>query len=136
VTSLSSEVSPTYDEPVLNVTGAYIPQPSTTGMAAAYFTLTNTGRLPGTLTGVTSDSATTVTMDHSDTSGRVQQVRQLTVPASGALVLRAGGDHLMLTGLKNRLRTGDSVTLYLHFAGSDSVTVRVPVKPATYEPSH
>jgi copper(I)-binding protein len=134
--SSSSAVSPTYDEPVLKVTGAYIPQPSTAGMAAGYFTVTNSGLQPGTLTGVTSDIATTATMDHTTASGRKQQVQQFTVPAGGALVLRSGGDQLMLTGLKNRLRLGESVTLHLRFAASDSITVRAPVKPATYEPSH
>ncbi|QCD60269.1 hypothetical protein CEB94_40140 [Streptomyces hawaiiensis] len=48
-----------YDEPVLKVTGAYIPQPQpqpqpqppppTSDMAAGYLTVTNTGRQPDRL---------------------------------------------------------------------------------------
>lgn len=130
----SSAGTAAYDEPVLKVTGAYIPQPPTSDMAAGYFTITNTGRQPDRLTGVTSDIATTVTMHRTTAKEQMMPVKAFTIPAGGTLRLRIGGNHLMLTGLKRKPKAGDTVTLQLRFAASDTITVRAPVKPATYQP--
>ncbi|MEU9110605.1 copper chaperone PCu(A)C, partial [Streptomyces sp. NPDC048483] len=51
------------------------------------------------------------------------------------LRLGRGGNHLMLMGLKNKPAEGDTVTLELHFATSDPITVDVPVKADDYQPS-
>jgi copper(I)-binding protein len=131
--SASSAGAAAYDEPVLNVTGAYIPQPPTADMAAGYLTITNTGRQPGQLIGVTSDIAATVTMHRTTAKGQMMSVKAFTIPAGGTLQLRTGGNHLMLTGLKRKPKVGDTVTLQLRFAASDTITVRAPVEPATYQ---
>ncbi|MEU3090358.1 copper chaperone PCu(A)C [Streptomyces massasporeus] len=124
-----------HDEPVLKVTGAYIRQPPTADMAAGYLTVTDTGRQPAELTGVTSDIATSVTMHRTTAENQMEPVKAFTVPAGGTLVLRVGGNHLMLTGLKKKPTAGETVTLRLHFTGADPITVRAPVEPATYQPS-
>ncbi|ARP73407.1 copper chaperone PCu(A)C [Streptomyces pluripotens] len=123
-----------YDEPVLKVTGAYIRQPVTADMAAGYFTLTNTGRQPDKLTGVTSDIAAMVTMHRTTAENQMVPVKAFTIPAGGTLTLRTGGNHLMFMGLKKKPTAGETVTLHLRFAASDAITVRVPVKPTTYQP--
>lgn len=130
----SSAAAPAYDTPVLKVTGAYIRQPPTPDMAAGYLTVTNTGRQPDKLTGVTSDVAGRVTMHRTTAANRMEPVKAFTVPAGGSLVLRTGGNHLMLTGLKKKPTAGQTVTLRLRFAESDSITVRAPVEPTTYQP--
>ncbi|MFR0355877.1 copper chaperone PCu(A)C [Streptomyces sediminimaris] len=132
--SSSSGAAPAYDTPVLKVTGAYIRQPPTPDMAAGYLTITDTGRQPDKLTGVTSDVADRVTMHRTTAANRMEPVKAFTVPAGGSLVLRTGGNHLMLTGLKKKPTAGQTVTLRLRFAESDSLTVRAPVEPATYRP--
>ncbi len=126
--------SAAYDEPVLKVSGAYIPQPVSADMAAGYFTVTNTGRQSDKLTGVTSDIASMVTMHRTTAENQMESVKAFAIPAGGTLTLRTGGNHLMLMGLKKKPMAGGTVTLHLRFAASESITVRVPVKPTTYQP--
>ncbi|MDF3291926.1 copper chaperone PCu(A)C [Streptomyces silvisoli] len=122
--------------PELKVTGAYVPQPPMADMAAGYFTVTNTGSKADELTGVRSDIASMVSMHRTTASDQMQQVKEFTIPAHGSLVLRTGGNHLMLMGLKRKPTVGETVTFQLRFATSPSITVRVPVRPATYQPSN
>ena len=50
-----------------------------------------------------------------DAQGRVGMsgVKSLTVPAGGQLVLKSGGDHLMLMDLKRALKPGERLPLVL-----------------------
>ncbi|WP_435172433.1 copper chaperone PCu(A)C [Actinacidiphila sp. bgisy145] len=119
----------------LAVSGGYIPQPLLTDMAAAYFTVTNTGGTAAQLTSVTSGLAAHATL-HTTSNDTMQQVMSLTVPAGGKLTLSTGGDHVMLEDLTHKPAVGDKVTLTLHFAHATpaAVTVTVPVRPTTYQP--
>jgi periplasmic copper chaperone A len=62
----------------------------------------------------------------------MRQAPSFPVPAGGSLVFRTGANHLMLMGLKRKPMVGDIVTFVLHFATSAPITVRVPVRSATY----
>jgi periplasmic copper chaperone A len=119
----------------LMVSGGYIPQPLLTDMAAAYFTVTNSGGTAAQLTAVTTPLAAHVTL-HTTTGTTMRQVASLTVPAGGKLALGTGADHLMLEDLTRRPPVGDKVTLTLHFAHATPATVNVtvPVRPTTYTP--
>lgn len=119
----------------LTVSGGYIPRPLLTDMAAAYFTVTNSGGTAARLTSVTSTLAAHATL-HTTTADTMRQVTSLPVPAHGTLALRNGGDHVMLEDLTRRPAVGDTVTLTLHFAHASpaTVTVTVPVRPTTYTP--
>jgi copper(I)-binding protein len=63
-------------------------------------------------------------------------VAGIDLPAGKAVNLASGGYHIMLTGLKQQLKEGETVTLTLLVEGKDkrreSVTVKVPVKPMTF----
>ncbi|MFE9092663.1 copper chaperone PCu(A)C [Streptomyces sp. NPDC007264] len=118
--------------PELKVTGAYMPQPVTGDMAAGYFTVTNSGGAD-TLTSVTSDLTDDITL-HSSEGGTMREEKSFAVPADGSLVLDSGGNHLMFANLGHRPRQGEKVSVQLHFAESGTVTVDMPVKPATYHP--
>jgi periplasmic copper chaperone A len=120
--------------PHLRVSGAYVPQPPLADMAAGYLTVTNSGRAADRLTGVTSDLSANVSMHTTTASGQMQPVVSLTIPAGGRLVLHTGADHLMLMKLQHKPVVGDTVTFTLRFATSPPITVRAPVKPATYQP--
>ncbi|WP_405523649.1 copper chaperone PCu(A)C [Streptomyces canus] len=135
-TSSSSTGAVAYDEPVLKVSGAFVRQPVTADMAAGYLTVTNTGRQPDKLTAVTSDIAGTVTLHRTTAANQMEQVKAFTIPAGGSLMLRTGGNHLMLMGLKKKPMAGDTVTFHLRFAESDAITVRAPVEPTTYQPAN
>lgn len=116
----------------LSVSGAYIPQPVSADMAAGFLTVSNSGGTKDELTSVTSDDGD-VTL-HETTGGAMEQVSRLPVPAHGQLVFKSGANHLMFDKLKRRPTQGDTVTVELHFATSDPVVVKMPVKSATYVP--
>ncbi|MFJ3335536.1 copper chaperone PCu(A)C [Streptomyces sp. NPDC086766] len=118
----------------LSVAAAYMPQPVSDTMAAGFLTVVNKGGARDELTSVTSDIAGSVTV-HRTAGGAMEEAGRLAVPAHGRLVLRSGGTHLMFEDLKRRPRQGQKVPVRLHFAESGTVTVEIPVKPATYNPT-
>ncbi|MHB9860335.1 copper chaperone PCu(A)C [Streptomyces sp. YIM S03343] len=122
------------DRPELSVSSSYMPRPVTSDMAAGFLTIVNKGGTKDELTSVTSDAAGSVTL-HETTGQAMNEVTSLTVPAHGQLVFKSGGYHLMFEKLKQRPEQGRTVTLKLHFATSDPLTVEMPVKPATYNPA-
>ncbi|MFC7813143.1 copper chaperone PCu(A)C [Streptomyces sp. NPDC057367] len=117
----------------LSVGAAYIPQPVSGSMAAGFLTITNKGDAEDQLTSVTSEAGD-VTV-HETAGGTMKEVDRLPIPAHGELVLESGGNHLMIEKLTQRLEQGETVSVELHFAHSDPVTVELPVKAATYRPT-
>ncbi|UUU32679.1 copper chaperone PCu(A)C [Streptomyces sp. CA-210063] len=118
----------------LSVKAAYMPQPVTDSMAAGYLVIENDGGTADELTSVTSDIAQDVTV-HETTGQSMQEVAGLKVPADGELVLKSGGNHLMFENLKRKPKEGETVSLRLNFTKSKAITVEMPVKSATYQPT-
>lgn len=117
----------------ISVGSAYMPQP-VSDMAAGFLTIDNKGGAKDELTSVTSDIAGSVTV-HETVDGAMEEVTNLTVPAHGQLVFKSGGNHLMFEKLKREPKQGQTVSVELHFAKSDPVVVKMPVKSATYNPT-
>jgi copper(I)-binding protein len=116
----------------LRITGAYVPQPASPSVAAAYFKVTNAGPAD-TLVRVTSDVAAVVNVHESvvnGTTGSMVPLNDLPVPAGGFVALRPGGRHLMLMN-PSSLKEGGFVQLQLTFAHAGAVSIRVPVVPLT-----
>lgn len=120
-----------YDAPMLKATGATVRPSSAGDRATVGLTLTNTGRMPDRLTGVTSTVAKGAAMHRTTHAHGTVPVKSLTVPARDALVLHTGGNDLELTGLKKKLPAGRTVTLHLRFAYSNALTVRAHVEPVS-----
>ncbi|MEV7200046.1 copper chaperone PCu(A)C [Streptomyces griseoluteus] len=120
-------------EPELSVSATYMPQPVAADMAAGFLTVTNRGGEEDELTSVSSDIGR-VTM-HSTSGGTMAERTSFAVPAHGRLVFRSGGNHLMFEQLKQKPRQGQTVKLKLGFARSGPLTVEMPVRSATYNPS-
>ncbi|MEV6834412.1 copper chaperone PCu(A)C [Streptomyces sp. NPDC051133] len=118
----------------LSVNGPYMPQPVSADMAAGFLTIINTGAAKDELTSVTSNVAGQVTM-HSTMGGAMEEEPSFAIPAHGRLVFKSGGNHLMFEKLKRKPRQGQTVTVKLTFAKSGPLTVEMPVKSATYNPS-
>ncbi|AGS70571.1 copper chaperone PCu(A)C [Streptomyces collinus] len=118
----------------LSVSGPYMPQPVSADMAAGFLTISNEGGVKDELTSVTSDVAGHVTM-HSTVGGAMKEKSAFAIPAHGQLVFKSGGNHLMFEKLKRKPEQGQKVTLRLTFAKSGALTVEMPVKSATYNPS-
>ena len=111
---------------------AYMPQP-VSDMAAGFLTIVNNSGTKDELTSVTSDVAGSVTV-HETVGGAMEEADNLAVPAHGQLVFKSGGNHLMFEKLKRTPKQGQTVSVELHFAKSDPVVVKMPVKAATYTP--
>ncbi len=97
---------------------------------AVFFTLVNGGKTADRLLGAETGVARTSQFHSHVMDGNIMLMRAtdaLEVPAGTKLVLRPGGKHLMLMGLKRELKAGDSfkVTLRLEQAGSMEITVAV-----------
>ncbi|MFI6407804.1 copper chaperone PCu(A)C [Streptomyces sp. NPDC050548] len=116
----------------LSVGSAYIPQP-VSDMAAGFLDIANKGGTKDELTSVTSDVGPVSV--HETVGQAMEEVTSLNVPAHGQLVFKSGGNHLMFDKLKHTLKQGDNVTVKLHFAKSGPLTVEMPVKSATYNPT-
>ena len=116
----------------LSITDAYIPQPASPDVAAAYFTVTDHGSQGDVLLSATSVPASQASlMQESETGANAGTMNDipggLAIPAKGAVVLGPGGYHLMLTNPVATLKQGANVALTLHFAKAGTVTVKVPV---------
>ena len=119
--------------PHLRVEGAYVPQPASPDVAAAYLTVLNSGGARDELTGVRSD-VSAETMVHRSVGQRMEMAGPLAIPAHGRLVLGPGGYHVMIEMPVRRLRQGDRVRLTLRFRRSAAITVAAPVMPLDYRP--
>jgi periplasmic copper chaperone A len=60
-----------------------------------------------------------------------QDVKALSIPGRGELMLRSDGPHIVLSGLKKPLRAYDSFALTLVFENAGTVNVQVSVEEQT-----
>jgi copper(I)-binding protein len=116
----------------IKITDAYIPQPASPDVAAAYFTVTDAGPVGDVLLSATSKPASQASlMQESETGANAGVMTNITgglsIPANGAVELGPGGYHLMLNNPAATLKAGQTVVLDLRFKNSGTVTVRVPV---------
>ena len=58
---------------------------------------------------------------------KMRQVKDIPVPAGGAVELKPGGMHLMFIDIKAPLATGETVPVKLKFAKAGEVEVKMPV---------
>lgn len=99
--------------------------------SAAYMILRNNGKEADRLINVKSDAAESVEMHTSHTTNGVttmEQVDQVEIPAQGKTVLKPGGLHIMLIGLKKDLHPGDKIQLILEFEISAPIQVEAEVR--------
>ncbi len=94
---------------------------------------------PARLVGVRTPLAASAELHKMDMQNGVMKmapVDSIALPAGKAVNLASGAYHIMLTGLTQQLKDGDTVMLTLLVEGQNkqrsSVTVKVPVKPMTF----
>jgi len=102
--------------------------PGRTENGAAYLTIVSPG--PDRLTGVSTPQASKAELHNMTMQNGVMEMRPLAgidLPAGQPVTLKPGGMHIMLVGLKQPLKKGESFPLTLSFekAGSKEVTVAV-----------
>lgn len=108
-------------------------------MAAAYLTIRYAGPGSERLLEVTSTAAKRVSLHETRSSGGVVRMRSAGPPqirAGEPLVMRSGGLHLMIEGVKAPLRTGTRLPLTLRFARAGTVRVSVPIQMSAPDDRH
>jgi copper(I)-binding protein len=106
---------------------------TTNDVAAAYFTLTNSGDADDALLEVSvSPSVAGEAQLHTSVmegaSMQMEQVPEIGVPAGGEVVLEPGGLHVMLLDVPAPIEAGSEIELTLTFREAGELTLIVPVR--------
>ena len=118
--------------------------PPTADTGAAYFTLSNTSRVAHRLIAVSTPIASRAEMhthSHQGAMMTMRRIDEIVVPPNESVSLRPGEMHIMLIGLKERLRAEQvfPLTLELKNLGSIEVKIKVVSRAASHSmqsPSH
>ena len=117
------------------VSGAYVREPASPDVAAAYFTVYNTTGTDDTLISVASGAGESAALMAEDASGGMQEsAAGLRIPAHSSVTLKPGKGHVMIEHLVGTLRPGQYVNLELDFANAGPVNVSAPVIAINAEP--
>lgn len=101
------------------------------GNGAVYFQLRNHAAGGDELTGISSAAAQAVEMHESMMEGDVMQMRpvgSLPIGGKASIEFGPGGYHVMLIGVKQELKAGDTLEITLHFRDHEDIAVTVPVQ--------
>lgn len=97
---------------------------------AAYVTVVNKGNVADRLLSVTCACAAKATLHTTTTTNGMVQMNEVAgfdIAPGSTLILAPGGNHIMLEGLTDHPKDGDSETLILTFAKAGAVTIKAPV---------
>jgi len=100
-------------------------------VAAGYAVVLNRGALADELISASSPRAASVQIHESSMADGVMRMRErdgLPVPAQGRVVLAPGGLHLMIMGLDQSLKPGDSLPIRLRFRSAGELEVRFALR--------
>ncbi|HTP38755.1 MAG TPA: copper chaperone PCu(A)C [Steroidobacteraceae bacterium] len=124
----ASAAAPAGDLRVLQPTATATPAGATT--ALVHLTLHNVGASADRLVGASTPLAAKVEIHSMTMNGMVMKMRPVAgvdVPSGGEVEFVTGGMHLMLEGLSQPLRQGQSFPLTLKFQHAGDITVQVAV---------
>lgn len=99
--------------------------------SGAFMVINNSGTEADRLVKAESDVADAVELHLSEMKDGVMTMRQVEgveIPASGQAELKPGSYHIMLIGLKQDLKEGDTIKITLTFEKGGSIVVDAPVK--------
>ena len=100
--------------------------------SAIYFTISNPGAEDDVLQSAECDVATQAELHMSsmDASGTMSMLPQesVAIPAGGQVEFKPAGLHVMLVGLKQNLKEGDTFKVTLNFEKTGAITLEVVVK--------
>jgi periplasmic copper chaperone A len=100
-------------------------------VTGAFMLIKNTTDQDDMLLRATSDAAAEVQIHQTSMSGGVMSMAEvfgIEIPAGGQAELKPGGYHIMLIGLKEELKAGETVTLQLVFQNAGEVVVEAEVR--------
>jgi len=99
-------------------------------VAGGFMKIENKGSAADQLLSASSPAAGEVQLHEMAMDGNVMKMRQvkdIAVPAGGAVELKPGGLHLMFMNIKAPLTAGETVPVKLKFAKAGEVEVKMPV---------
>jgi len=99
-------------------------------VAGGFMKIENKGSAVDQLLSASSPAAGEVQLHEMSMDGNVMKMRQvkdIAVPAGGAVELKPGGLHLMFMNIKAPLTAGETVPVKLKFAKAGEVEVKMPV---------
>ena len=106
--------------------------PPNAQVAGGFLAINNRGTADDRLLGGSSPVAERIEVHEMTMDGDVMKMRPLqdglTVPAGGSVELKPGGYHLMMTGLKQPLKQGETIDVALEFAHAGTVGVTFSVE--------
>jgi copper(I)-binding protein len=105
--------------------------------AAVYLVLMNHGAVDDSLTAISTPVADKAELHRTVDNGGMSEmdaVPDFTIKANGGVSFEPGGLHIMLMGLKQQLKIGDSFPLTLTFAKAGAVTVTASVQAIKAKP--
>ena len=118
----------------------HIHAPASIGAAktgAAYFAIINdTNSAKRLISAATTAARKAELHNHLMEDGvmKMRKVEALDIPAGGRVMLKPGGYHLMMFGLRQPLKEGASFELQLTFERAGVMTLKVPVKSRDHKP--
>ena len=106
--------------------------PSGATAGAGYFTVTNTGTTPDRLVAATSEAASNADIHEITMTNGVMQMRPLKggleLKPGETVQLKPGGEHVMMTGLKQPFKKGDHIKGTLTFEKAGKVDIEYDVQ--------
>lgn len=102
--------------------------------SATYAQLHNSGAEERTVVAVSTKVADEAQLHTVIDEGGLMKMRQVTsisIPAGGMTELKPGGYHIMMLGIHEPLRDGESVDIEVEFANGDKVTFTSPIQKMT-----
>jgi copper(I)-binding protein len=113
---------------------------TTIKVTGAFMSLTNTGKQPDRLVSATSPAAARVEIHISemkDGIASMHKVDGVALPPGKTVMLKPGGYHVMLMGLKFPVRKGGKVPITLRFEKAGVITITAEVaSPGAMKHSH
>jgi len=117
---------------VVTVSDAWV-KAADSGMSAAFGTLHNDSKSDVTLVSATSPASSMLQLHETVTNASGAMVMQeknggFVIPAGGDVVLKPGGNHIMLMNLAAPLKAGAETTFTLTFSDGSTMEFSAPVK--------
>ena len=123
----SASGAPASGSPPIVVGGAYIRQPASPDVAAAYFTVFNTTARPDTLTTVLTGAGRESSLMDDAGAAMTALPNGVVIPAHSSVDFKPTSGHVMIEGLYGTLTAGQTVNLELDFANAGAIIVTAPV---------
>jgi copper(I)-binding protein len=111
----------------ISISGAYVRQPASPDVAAAYFTVHNDGSSADTLVSVQSGAGQETDLHTDKGTSMADMPNGIPIPAHGTVVLTPGSYHVMIQKLIGPIKAGQTVDLQLAFANAGPIDVVAPV---------